>query len=115
MIRSIFLAAAALGSLGISTLPVQAQTSRPVGIQRSRVASPHTLTRTPADTSAASAGTYVIGGAIAGVLATGVGLTISFRQSNSEFIGSPFTFVPLFLGSAGIGAAFGYILYRVRN
>jgi hypothetical protein len=115
MTRSIFFTAAVLGSFGISTLPIQAQMSRPVGIQRSRTLSLPLPTRTPADTSTSSARPYLIGGAIIGGLAAGVGLTIYSRQSNSEFIGSPFAFIPLFLGSAGLGAGVGYLLYRARN
>jgi hypothetical protein len=115
MNRSIFLMAAAVGSFAISTLPIEAQTPRPVGIQRSRTLSLPNPVRNRADTSTSSARRYVIGGAIIGGLAAGVGLSIYFRQSNSEFLGSPFAFVPLFLGSAGVGAGVGYMLYRARK
>jgi hypothetical protein len=113
--RSILLTAAALGSFGISTLPIQAQTSRPVGIQQSRAPSSLIPVRSRVDTSTSSARRYVIGGAIIGGVAAGVGLALYFRQNNSEFLGSPFAFVPLFLGSAAVGAGVGYVVYRARN
>jgi hypothetical protein len=115
MARSIFLMAATVGSFAISTLPIQAQTPQPVGIQRSRTLSLPNPARNRADTSTSSARRYVIGGAIIGCVAAGVGLGIYFRQSNSEFLGSPFAFVPLFLGSAGVGAGVGYMVYRARK
>lgn len=92
--------------------PGYAQSAEPIGIKASR--SHVTRAQTVSVAEPSSARPYVIGGAIVGVLAAGVGLAIYFSQSDEEFLASPFAFVPLFVVSAAIGAGLGYLLYPGR-
>jgi hypothetical protein len=93
--------------------PTYAQSAEPIGIKASRSNLSHAQTLNVAAPS--SARPYVIGGAIVGALAAGVGLAIYFNQSDEEFLASPFVFVPLFVVSAGVGAGIGYLLYPGRG
>lgn len=108
-------AAATLDRLGI-TSPIQEQPlSPPIGVRKSVGLNPLTQSRASGESCTSLMVPYVAGGALLGVVAAGVGVAISFANSNVEFIGSPIAFAPLFVGSAGLGGLIGYFVYNARH
>ena len=57
---------------------------------------------------------YVVTGAVLGAVAMGAGIAIHMEQTNDEFLGSPFAFLPAIAAGAALGGGIGYVVYRIR-
>ncbi|HJQ20780.1 MAG TPA: hypothetical protein VJ867_10550 [Gemmatimonadaceae bacterium] len=94
--------------------PLRAQYLRAAPIQRASVAN-RTLHLT-SEKRRPAARTYVLYGALVGVVAFGVGLEmwVENMSASDECLCSPLGFAPAFAGAAVIGGAAGYVVYRIR-
>ena len=60
-----------------------------------------------------SSSKYVVTGALAGVALYGAGLSVYFKQSSNEFLGSPVALLLPALGAAALGAIAGWAFYKL--
>ena len=87
---------------------LRAQVAEPVGIHRIHANRSSSNGTSEGESTARH---YILKGALVGVVAAVVGLSLFFVQSSSEFAASPLALAPVVVGSAVLGAVIGYVWY----
>lgn len=94
--------------------PLRAQRAVPVGVAAPADVRPMSWRLPPAAERRPRAWPYVAVGAAVGAVATAGGIALALAHDKSECICSPIAFVPVVAAGAALGAAGGYVVYRVR-